>query len=895
MGLYQGTTLVVPRNARIRRGFNPWGTAARTRQPFLKQALVLLLLPWVPQAVLSQNIGTQGSSDQDATSCIGNPLAPGCNGDTTSGAQLPIMLPGSSQTETNRPTGSQVYVDSAGFNNTPQNAQDSAAQKTLFPPDPPTDMQRLAAASTGERLPVFGSDLFQNAPSTFAPADQIPVLADSVIAPGDQLLVRLWGPENFNGQLTVDNSGSIYIPNVGAIHVAGFRADQLQAQISNELQHSFKNFNLSVNLGHLHSIQVYVVGEARRPGAYTVSAMSTLLNVLFVSGGPNVRGSMRHIQVRRSNAIAGEFDLYDLLLRGDKTNDIRLEPNDTIFIPTVGSQVAVAGSVRHPAIYELRGPATVGDLIDLAGGFTEVSAKAQISLERVEDNQMRAAMTVTLDDGGRAMKLQDGDILFANHISSAFSQSVTIRGNLANPGRFPWHAGMHLSDIIPDRMSLLTSDYWQNRNRLGMPVPMFKPLGPQSNQPSITENGTAHSDQTANSTTTQNQSSDSNASAPPIGTAGTEQGATTAGRVLNGSAATQGSRSSAGEPGNADSTLNRGTLADEQQAARQSENMGRRNTIDIPAPEINWSYAVIERLDPKTLKNSLVPFNLGKLVIDNDASQNLELQHGDIVTILSQADVHGPQDEQTKYVRLEGEINGAGVYSVGPNESLDELVQRAGGLSSSAYLYGSSFTRESARIFQQQRLDEYISSLSVSMQRDAAVRTASAVDPSALAEEQGIISQMRKLRATGRIVLEFRPASRGTASIPHIPLEDGDVFSVPSRPSMVAVIGSVYGQNVFLYNPKNTVQDYLRLAGKPSRTADMKHAFIIRADGSILSRDRTAGAWKNNFETTHINPGDSIVVPEKPIKPSAFRQIMEYSQLFSQFALGAAAISVIAP
>ena len=318
--------------------------------------LTVLLLPCLLQPAFSQDSGTQNTTGQDSTSCIGNPLAPGCMGESTTGSQLPMILLGNTQSETNRPIGNQVYVDSAGFNNNQQHTQESAAQKTPFPPEPPTDMQRLAAASTGERLPVFGSDLFQSAPSTLAPGDQIPVLADSIIAPGDQLLVRLWGPENFNGQLTVDNSGSIYIPNVGAIHVAGLRADQLQAQISNELQHSFKNFNLSVNLGHLHSIQVYVVGEARRPGAYTVSAMSTLLNVLFVSGGPNVRGSMRHIQVRRGNEIAGEFDLYDLLLRGDKTNDIRLEPNDTIFIPTIGPEVAFAGSVRHPAIYELRGP-----------------------------------------------------------------------------------------------------------------------------------------------------------------------------------------------------------------------------------------------------------------------------------------------------------------------------------------------------------------------------------------------------------------------------------------------------------------------------------------------------------------------------------------------------------
>ena len=306
---------------------------------------------------------------------------------------------------------------------------------------------------------------------------------------------------------------------------------------------------------------------------------------------------------------------------------------------------------------------------------------------------------------------------------------------------------------------------------------------------------------------------------------------------------------------------------------------------------------MIERLNPNTLKSSLVPFSLEKLLQDHDPSQNLELQPGDVVTILSQADVHVPQDQQTKYVRLEGEFNAAGVYSVGPNETLDEVVRRAGGLTSKAYLYGSSFTRESSRAFQQQRLDEYVTTVALNMQRAAAVAAASTTtgvgNTEEIAEQREIVAQLRKLRATGRIVLEFRPSSTGLASIPHIALEDGDVFRVPSRPLTVNVIGAVYGQNIFLYDPKRRVEDYVLLAGKPNPVADPKHAFIIRADGSVYSHDRANSTWKNTFDATQINPGDSIVIPEKPIRPTFIRQFIDYSQIFSQFALGATAIAVL--
>ncbi len=421
-------------------------------------------------------------------SCIGtlSPYAMGQDQTTRVPQQTPVQPPTLGQTQTpvqqQNPSPQTVYSDSAGFDPR-QRARDDERQQNYFPRDPVTDMQRLSNAATGQMLPIYGRDLFQQAPSTFAPSDQIPALADYVVGPGDQLLVRLWGPEAFNGQLTVDSGGSVYIPQVGGIHVAGLRVDQLEEKMSADIRHTFRNFNLSVNLGHLRSVQVYVVGEARRPGAYTVSSLSTVLNVLFASGGPNVNGSLRRIEVRRGGTTIDELDLYDLLLNGDKSKDVRLESNDTIFIPPAGPQVALAGSVNHPAIYELRGETTVGAILDLAGGFTPIGLNSEISLERFNADHVRSVFEVKLDTAGRETPLHNGDVIYANHVTAAFEQMVTIRGNLANAGKFPWHPGMRVSEIIPDRQSLLTNDYWQQRNKLGLPTPLFEPLETPGRRP----------------------------------------------------------------------------------------------------------------------------------------------------------------------------------------------------------------------------------------------------------------------------------------------------------------------------------------------------------------------------------------------------------------------------
>jgi protein involved in polysaccharide export with SLBB domain len=327
---------------------------------------------------------------------------------------------------------------------------------------------------------------------------------------------------------------------------------------------------------------------------------------------------------------------------------------------------------------------------------------------------------------------------------------------------------------------------------------------------------------------------------------------------------------------------------------------GPKVDVKLSAPEIDWSYAVIERLDPVTLKTTLLPFNLGKLVIDHDPSQDLALQPGDSVTIFSQADIRVPLEQQTKFVRLEGEFVAAGVYSVGPGETLRQLVQRAGGFTANAYLYGSEFTRESTRVFQQQRLDEYVQSLELQIQRSGVAQAAGAVSAldtaavaAAAASQQGLLARLHQLRAAGRIVLEIKPNSSGVESIPDLPLQDDDRFIVPSVPASVNVVGAVYDQNSFLFRPSRRVGDYLALAGGPSRVADKRRIFVVRADGAVYSRDSANGLWGNNFEASKLNPGDTIVVPEKIIGSSVLRGFLDWSQVFSQLAFGAAAISVL--
>jgi protein involved in polysaccharide export with SLBB domain len=340
-----------------------------------------------------------------------------------------------------------------------------------------------------------------------------------------------------------------------------------------------------------------------------------------------------------------------------------------------------------------------------------------------------------------------------------------------------------------------------------------------------------------------------------------------------------------------------GTLA----GARNGNGIEKQSALLRPGSQTDWSYAVIERVDTDTMNTTLIPFDLGKLVLEHDATQDLPLQPGDIVTVFSQDDIHQPMDRQTKYVRLEGEFVHPGVYSAAPGETLRALVARAGGLTDKAYLYGSEFTRQSTKAIEQQRLREYADRLEHQMARSAIAASNagnSAPQPGQLEQVASVsremILRLRQLRPTGRIVLDLKPASARGDDLPEASLEDGDRLLVPSTPATIQVIGAVLNQNAFLYRDHARVGEYMKLAGGPNRDADRKETFVLRADGSVNSHHKGETLFSSSsFENLHLNPGDTIIVPEKNIGPSALREFLSWSQLFSQVALGAAAIDII--
>ncbi len=709
-----------------------------------------------------------------------------------------------------------------------------------------TEFQQMVEATTGRRLPIFGASLFGGVPSTFAPVTDIPVSPNYVLGPGDEINVQLSGQVNQQLRFTVDRSGAIAIPGIGTVHVAGLPFGQLKDFLDAQLGKIYRNFTLSTNLGSLRTIQVFVVGEARRPGAYSISSLSTLTNAVFASGGPLPNGSLRDIQVKRGGVTIDHFDLYDLLLHGDKTKDVALMSGDVIFIPFVGPQVAIVGSIDDPGIYELKGETTVCQSLQFAGGQTAVAAGSTVRLERIFEHSMRSLEDVNGDRCSVEL-LQNGDILSVTSVIDRFRDAVTLRGNVANPGRYVWHPGMHVSDLIPNKESLITRNYWRKRNELGQLVQDYLPDTAAPGEGSLLVHG--------NSTDATSFNTDHAGSATGNG------GGNSVGAALTG--------------GNSP--------------------FSAKTDVILSAPDIDWNFAVIERQSPVDLTTSLIPFNLGALILNGDATQNLALLAGDVVTIFSKADLRVPSNQQTRYVRLEGEFNSAGVYSVLPGETLRGLLARAGGFTPDAYLYASEFTRESTRRVEEQRLHEYADELEAQISAVTASNQARAITSSdqiaAVASESDARSAVARLRAVtpiGRIVLDLQPDSRGIAAVPDLPLEDGDRFVVPRIPANVTVQGQVYNANAFVFASNERVIDYLRRAGGPDRDADKKRIFLLRADGSVIS------SQYNKVQEARIYPGDTIVVPPIIDKRALLQRISAIASIIGNFGIGLGTLAILA-
>ena len=465
------------------------------------------------------------------------------------------------------------------------------------------------------------------------------------------------------------------------------------------------------------------------------------------------------------------------------------------------------------------------DLLEIAGGLSTVADSNKVTVERIGDRELRSVLEFPLDASSRALLLKDGDIVRVLSSVPRFSNAVTLRGNVVNPGRYPWHLGMKVRDLIPNAQVLLTRPYWLSRAGMTDGRSTEYPIRPKA--------------------------ADSIVIYREIGR---------------------------GNP-NSDSLT---------------------GDLHRASPEINWSYAIIQRVNPMDLSIKLLSFDLGKAVLEGDAVNNLELQSDDIITIFSQADVSVPQSTRARYIRLEGEVVRAGVYKVEAGELLRDVLSRAGGVTPDAYIYGTMMTRESAREEQQKSMDELSRMLEIEIRQAAvsAAASSSAEDRQSLAARQSsqeaLIRELRNTRATGRVVLTLEPTSNSIEAYPAITVEDNDRIVIPHVPSTVSVVGMVYNPGSFVFKSRSKAGDYLKMAGRGRPNADLRHAFVLHADGTVVASNTVNHVFSGDkFVTLRMYPGDQIVVPNKIQTGNFVRGLRDWAQISSQLALTGAVLAAV--
>jgi len=678
-----------------------------------------------------------------------------------------------------------------------------------LPPLAITLFQEFVKDATGKNLNLYGYNLFEG--NKFSSLTDVPVPANYVVGPGDEIDLKVWGMTDIMSRIPVDRNGQISISKIGVITIAGTRADQLESTLRSHLSKVFKNFEISASVGRLRSMQIFVVGQARKPGAYMVSSLSTLMGALFETGGPSSSGTLRNIQLMRAGQLVTTLDLYNFIHAGDTSKDSRLLPGDVIVIPPAGARVALSGASDKPAIYEfLKTEEPLDQLLKYAGGQTTLSTPHKVQLERVDAQQakgQRMVQSIAMDPTGLATKLRGNDVVTLFKISPEFSNAVTLRGNVARPLRHPFKSDMRISDLIPEIDALIQDDYYVKKNRFVQ----FKSA------------------------------------------------------LIN---------------------------------ANERLNIEAKTVLD----EINWDYATIERTDAKQIKTTLIPFNLRKAIQQKDIDHNLQLEPGDVVTVFGVKDLPAPLETRTQYIKVMGEVKVPGIYQISGKETLENVIKKAGGLTQNAYVFGTVFTRESAKQQQQENLNKAIRLMqsSIATQTSILQQNSTEIDKQQNAQiqaamQKAIQEKLQNIIASGRVSLDMNPDS------PHIPnlyVEDGDVINVPLKPSFVGVYGAVMTESSILHRPSYSLGEYLEKAGL-TRDADLDEVMIIRADGSVdaAAKGFRKSLFASSLYSKKLQPGDTVFVPEVVDKRGNYFQLMQgvkdWTQILFQMGMGAVAVKTL--
>jgi len=718
----------------------------------------------------------------------------------------------------------------------------------------------------------FGYDFFTNSGS--ASQENVPVGADYVVGPGDALRVDVWGSLQARYQLVVDRNGEITIPKVGAIKVWGLNYDQLRAVIDKAMSRYFRGYELNVTLGKLRSIQVFVVGEVHAPGAYMVSSLATAINALSAAGGPSKNGSLRRVKVMRGGKTVREIDLYEMFLSGDRSLDIRVDNGDTLFVPVIGPVAAVAGEVKRPAIYELKGKTSLPALIEMAGGITAAGDNARVQLERLEGNSSRVIQDYHPKKGEHARELSavtisDRDMVKVYPFYDETRGVVTLKGNVTRPGEYQFRSGMRLRDLIPGYDALLPECY------LGA-VEITRLEPPDRHREKLSANlGKALDGDPKENVLLMEQDT---VKVFSLWQMQERPKVSVSGEVV--------------KPGSF-LFYPQMTVRDLITAAGSLKRNALLSNAELTRVDVRGGGAVPSRMNLDLQK-----------VLNGDPAANVVLQPDDMLIVRSITDWLAKGD---RVVVLKGEVTYPGTYSIAKGERLSSVINRAGGFTERAYLRGARFTRKSVQQMQQKRMEEVIARSEqeiIRKESELSAVASSAEDLTATRSSlDGLLASLKDLKkkkAEGRVVISLLPPEKLAGTQSDLELMGGDQLEVPLIPSVVSVLGQVYNPTSFIYRPDATVSTYLNGAGGPLDGAETSEMYVVRADGTVYSRQQsTFGfSWDESDKSWHwgsflsrpLWPGDTVVVPQRIDHIAWLRDIKDITTIISQVALTAGTI-----
>jgi polysaccharide export outer membrane protein len=749
----------------------------------------------------------------------------------------------------------------------------------LMPPATPPVEESTAQENKKVGQSRFGRSLFDREVSTFAPTDDAPVPESYRLGVGDQLLVQLFGKENEEIKLQVGRSGDVNFPKLGAITLSGLSFEDARDLILTRVSQQLIGVEAVVSMGRLRAINIFMAGEVTVPGAYSVSALTTVTQALFQAGGVTDIGSLRQITVRRNGKTAVTFDAYDLLLMGDTSNDIRLQSGDVVFVPPYEAVVSVEGEVKRPLIYELVGGETFSDVLAMAGWFTRDAFPSTSTLRRRSDTlelpQLQTLDLSKLDQQSRSIK--NGDVIAIPRAGDFATASVSIKGAVTRPGMYGWKSGMRLSELIGDARR----DLRRNADlRLGMVVR-------QTNELLDIEVL-------------------SFAPALVIAEAGSDQDPILAefDEILVFSLPT----SLRGEPDTGEDEESRQFLLREVIAK-----LNDQATYDEPKQTVSISgavrapgtYPLLSGATVRTLINAagglidsaflertelrrLIERPGGKISADyreidlSTASGGSEtlLVSRDHVTVREIPD-WSPSDS----VVVEGEVNFPGRYRIRRGETITQVIRRAGGLTDEASPESAVFTRVAIATLETERAKQFAREIQTTF---ATRQLTEETKVGGVGEISQIVSVLETVEGAGRLLIDLPAALSGDKAL-DLEVTNGDRLIIPKVSNILSVVGEVKMPSTHVYNHNLHLSDYIDLSAGFTRRADEGGVYIVKANGAVVNVK--SNLWRFSAdESSNLEPGDTVVVPINTRYKDSLASWSEITQIVYQSMVTLAAV-----